>query len=75
MKNPEALKNFGTHFRKLREEKNLSQQKLADMANIHKSTIHTLENGLNAVTIDVIISIAIALEIPVSEITNFKIEK
>ena len=75
MKNPEAIKNFGTHFRKLREGKNLSQQKLADMANVHKSTIHTLENGLNGVSIYIIISIAIAIEVPITEITNFKIEK
>lgn len=75
MKNPKAIKNFGTQFRKFRESKNLSQQKLADMANINKGTIRTIENGLNGVSIDVLISIAIALEVPITDIVNFKIEK
>lgn len=74
MKNQEAMKNFGTHLRKLREEKKLSQQKLADMANIHKSTIHSIENARYCVTLDVLVSIAIALEVPITRITDFKIQ-
>lgn len=73
MKNSQAILNFGTHLRKLREDRKLSQQKLADMANIHKSTIQSIENAKFNVTLDTIISIANALEMPLSEFIDFKL--
>ncbi len=75
MKNQEALKNFGTHLRKLREENNLSQQQLADMANLAKTTVQNIENAKYSVKFDVIISIAIALDIPITTVTDFKFKK
>lgn len=67
MKNPDAVKKFGTHFRRVREEHEMSQQKLADIANLSKMTIQRVENGKQAVTIDVLISICTALEITIQE--------
>jgi len=75
VKNQEALKNFGTHLRKLREENNLSQQQLADMANLAKTTVQNIENAKYSVKFDVIISIAIALDIPITTVTDFKFKK
>ncbi len=43
------------------------------MANIHKSTIQSIENAKFNVTLDTIISIANALEMPLSEFIDFKL--
>jgi transcriptional regulator with XRE-family HTH domain len=72
VKNPAEIKAFGTHFRKLREANDLSQQQLADMADIAKITIQRIENAKFAVTLDVIISICKALDISPKDLLNFK---
>jgi transcriptional regulator with XRE-family HTH domain len=71
VKNPAEVKKFGTHLRKIREEHDLSQQQLADMANVAKITIQRIENAKYAVTIDVLVSIANALDISVSELVKY----
>lgn len=75
MKNSVDIKNFGTHLRKIREDNNLSQQQLADMANIAKITVQRIENAKFAVTLDVLISISKALDVPMEKIVNFDLEK
>ncbi len=74
-KNPAELKAFGTHLRKIREENDISQQALADMANVAKITIQRIENAKFAVSLDTLISIAKALSIPMTELTNYKVKK
>lgn len=71
MKNPTEIQAFGIHLRKIREDRNLSQQQLADMANIAKTSLQRMELGRQAGTIDVLISIAKALNISVSELVKF----
>ena len=75
MKNPADIKNFGTHLRKIREDNNLSQQQLADMADIAKITIQRIENAKFVVTLDVLISIAKALNMPMETMMNFEISQ
>lgn len=75
VKNSVDIKNFGTHLRKIREDNNLSQQQLADMANIAKITVQRIENAKFAVTLDVLISISKALDVPMEKIVNFDLEK
>lgn len=70
MKNPTQVKNFGTHLRKIREERGLSQKELGDMANVAKITIQRIENAKYAVTLDVLFSIAIAIEMSVSDLVK-----
>ena len=41
----EYIKFLGVRIRQLREEKNISQQVLADICNVPKSTIGRLERG------------------------------
>lgn len=72
VKNPDDIKNFGTHLRRVREERNLSQQQLADMANIAKTTIQRIENAKLSATLDLLISISKALDMDVSELVKFK---
>ncbi len=75
VKNPSHIKAFGTHLRKLRDDNDLSQQQLADMADVAKITIQRIENAKYSVTIDVMVSIAKALNIPLKELTNYKVGK
>lgn len=72
MKNPASIKAFGTHLRKLREERDFSQQQLADIADVAKITVQRIENAKFTVTLDVMISLARALKMPLKELTNFK---
>lgn len=71
VKNPAEIKDFGTHLRKIREERELSQQQLADMANIAKTTLQRIENAKLSTTLDLLISVAKALDISVSELVKF----
>lgn len=63
VKNPEKIKQFGLHLRKLRESKGWSQQQLADIANVPKITIQRIELAKSSPSLDMLISIAEALEI------------
>lgn len=62
---------FGRHLRKLRTERKLSQQHLADIANVPKITIQRIELAKFSATLDTLVSIAKALGIPVSELTAY----
>ena len=75
VKNPNGVKAFGIHLRRLREAKNLSQQELADLSDLAKTSINRYENAHLSVTIDVLISIARGLDIPLSELTTFTVPK
>jgi transcriptional regulator with XRE-family HTH domain len=56
----------------LRDERNLSQQALADMADISKLTIQRIELGRASAGIDVLISIAATLAIPLHELVKIE---
>jgi transcriptional regulator with XRE-family HTH domain len=71
VKNPSKVKAFGMHLRRLRESEGLSQQNLADKADVAKITIQRIENAKYSATIDVLVSIAGALKISLSELMNF----
>ena len=75
MKNPAAVKAFGVHLRRLRELKDISQQELANQADLAKITIQRIENAKYSATIDVLVSIAHALKIPLSDLVSFEIPK
>lgn len=75
VKNPLGVKEFGIHVRRLREERKLSQQELADLADLAKKTITRIENGNAAATNDVMISLARALNITLNELVSFQLPK
>lgn len=68
----EYIITLGTRIRQLREEREISQQALADICNMPKSTIGRIERGNVSVTIKSIVKIANALEIEPLEIFTFK---
>jgi len=53
----------------------MSQQELADLADVAKITIQRIENGKFSVTVDVLISLARALNMPLHELTDFALPK
>jgi transcriptional regulator with XRE-family HTH domain len=71
VKNEEVLLAFGQHLRRLREARGWSQQALADVADVSKPTIYRIETARYSVTLDVLVSLAQALEIPLAELVSF----
>ena len=59
---------FGKAVRKLRREKGVSQEALADLAGIHRTYIGDVERGVRNLSLLNIVRIANALEIPVSKL-------
>ena len=70
MKNVAGILAFGRHVRQLREARGLSQQALADEADIAKPTIQRLEKGQAAATLDVLLSLAKALHLPFRDLAD-----
>ena len=58
----------GQAIRSLRREKGLSQEELAELSNINRTYVGTLERGDKSPTLDVLERIAKALDITVGEI-------
>ena len=68
---PETVKyirRFGQRVRVLRKEKALTQEELADRANVHRTFIGMIERGEKNATLVTIIRISGALEIPAMEL-------
>lgn len=70
----EYIIDLGVHIRQMRERKSISQQNLADMCNMPKTSIGRIERGEVAVTIRTLIKIANALEIDPKELLDFQIK-
>lgn len=63
------MSNISTNLRKLREEKNLSQEKLARLADVANNTIIKIEAGKNQnPTLDTLKKIAKALEVSIDDL-------
>lgn len=54
---------FGINVRKYRNEKGYSQEKLAEIASLHRTYISAVERGTRSISLDNIEKIATALEI------------
>ena len=66
----EILHAFGVRVRELRLEKNLSQEELADLSNLHRTYIGMIERAEKNLTLLNIDKIAKALEISLSDLLN-----
>jgi len=60
-------KAFGVVLRNLREEKNISQEKLAELTSVDRVTIYRFENGLMQPTLESIFKLSDAINIKPSE--------
>ena len=69
-----ALKEFGVHLRKIRDAKSMSQQQLADEAEISKRAIQKIENGMQNPSLLVLKAIAKALNVSLSSLISYDSE-
>ena len=70
MKNPAGVKAFGDHLRQLRQARNWSLQELAYRADISLLTVHRTETAKFAATLDVLLSLARAFQVPLKEMVD-----
>jgi transcriptional regulator with XRE-family HTH domain len=66
------LFSFGKHVKQIRLSKNLSQEELALKAELDRTYISGIERGLRNVSLINIVKLANALEIPQTELLNFR---
>ena len=71
MKSENLLKEFGAHIKAIRLEKNLSQEKLALVANLDRTYISGIERGIRNISLINIFKLAEALNLPASELFKF----
>ena len=64
----DICKRVGARIKALREEKNWSQEELADRTDLHRTYISAVERGVRNPTITVLKRIADGLERPLSEL-------
>lgn len=64
-------KRFGDRLKKLRKEKNLSQEKFSFLCGLDRTYISSVENGNRNVSIENIEKIVNALEMTISDFFNF----
>ena len=67
IKNDEVIKAFGKRLRDLRKSQNLSQEELANLADVPLSQIGRIERGEVNVTISTIYALSKALNIALNE--------
>jgi len=65
-----TLKTFGARVRELRRANNISQEKLAELASLHRTYIGAIERGERNLSLYNIVKIARALGISVMELFN-----
>ncbi len=65
---PEILIRFGIRVRKLRKEKEISQEELAHRANLHRTYIGMIERAEKNITLLNIEKIAKSLEINITDL-------
>lgn len=69
--NENFYKNLGKKIKELRAEKNLTQDKLAELAGIHPKFTGKIERAEKKPSLDTIIKISKALNIEVKELFDF----
>jgi transcriptional regulator with XRE-family HTH domain len=57
------LSAFGVRLRELREARNLSQEKLAELADLHRNYVGNLERGKSNVSLLTIVKLARCLNV------------
>ncbi|UYZ58446.1 helix-turn-helix domain-containing protein [Hymenobacter latericus] len=68
LRHQSKLEEFGLKLRRLRDAKGLSQQELADIAEVAKPTVQRIEKGTTSARLDILYSLAEALGVKLSEL-------
>ncbi len=64
----ELMGKLGIKVRQKREESSISQEKLAELAQIHRTYISTIERGQQNISLTILIRLADALSISLEEL-------
>ena len=70
MKKEDVLYRIGRKIKKIREEKNISQQELAGACNFEKSNMSRIEAGRSNLTIGTLLKVCEFLEIKLVDIVD-----
>ena len=70
MKHVAGILAFGHHLRRLRRARKLTQEALADYAEISRPTVQRIEKGQAAPTLEVLLSLAQVLKVPLCELVD-----
>ncbi|MGV8096317.1 MAG: helix-turn-helix domain-containing protein [Mangrovibacterium sp.] len=63
--------NVGQNIKKIREDKNLTQQQIAELIHMHRSNYSKIESGQREISIDAINKIAKYFGMTIDQIVNF----
>ncbi|MDR1168137.1 MAG: helix-turn-helix domain-containing protein [Heliobacteriaceae bacterium] len=69
----DVLLKLGSKIRYERLKRKMSQEKLAELANLNMRTISIVENGQNSVKFITIYKIAEAFGLEINDLVNFKL--
>jgi transcriptional regulator with XRE-family HTH domain len=72
VRDKELIQKFGNNLRRLREQKNLSQEELCYLANLSKNQIGKIERGEVNATISTVFALSKALQLDISELFRFE---
>lgn len=64
----EILKRFGYAVRKIRQDRHISQEQLADMCGLHRTYISDVELGKRNVSLENIEKVALAFDLSIAEL-------
>lgn len=68
----EIAKKFGKRVRELRKERNITQELLAELAELHRTYIGQIERGEKNISIKNIEKIAQVLEVDIESLFDFE---
>jgi transcriptional regulator with XRE-family HTH domain len=68
MNNRDIRKNFGLRLKKLRISKGISQEKLGELADLHRTYISEVERGKRNISLDNIYILSKALGVTISQL-------
>ena len=75
IKNKSFIKNFGENLRRIRKEREISQESLSYEADIPLSQIGRIERGEINTTISTVFVLAKALEVEPKDLLDFKFKR
>lgn len=67
---PESRQIFARNLKEMRVKQRLSQEKLADMAGLHRTYVGSVERGERNISIDNMERLASALNITIQDLLN-----
>lgn len=70
MKYAAGIRAFGHHLRRLRRARKLTQEALADYADISRPTVQRIEKGETAATLEIMLALSHALQLPLRELVD-----